>query len=806
MKSIKDLIERKFEALAAFLYDNRLKALLFCVLCWGLLIPNIRHLEFDTSNEGFLHEKDPILIEYNSFRDQFGRDEVALVTVKSKDGIFSLPFINKLKNLHDELADNVPYLDDITSLVNARYQFGREDALVVDDFMEEMPQSESDVENLRKRALTQPNYINMLINEELTVTSIVLKSDTYSGGRQKDNILEGFDDEIANDTEPAEYLTAEENAHFVNSVKAIINEYNSDDFETYITGSAVVTDSLKRWMLGDVKKFIRLSVVVIGLFLFLMFRRFSCVAIPLIIVFLTLFSTIAIMALTGVKFKLPTSILPSFLLAVGVGASVHLLTIVIQQLKKGESKRDAVIYASGHSGLPIFLTSLTTAGGLLSFANADVAPIAELGVFASVGVMLSFVYTVVLTPVFLSLIPFNARKKELGNETEFTKTDMLLGNLGRFAVRRRKLVLIVAAVLFILSIAGISKVRFSHDTLSWIPSYADVSRGTVFTDKAMKGSVNMEFILDTGETNGLYSPELLKKIDQFDSFAENYHDKDKFVGNSNSLSDILKEINRALNENRDSHYTIPDDRILVAQEFLLFENSGADDLEDFVDTQFSKTRISMKTPWLDSIKYIDFVKTMSDKANEYFEGYKVAVTGVTVLFARIMAATIYSMAESYVIAAFVISLMMVLMIGRLRLGLLSMIPNLLPILMAIAVIGWFSLPMDLFTMMVGSIAIGLAVDDTIHFMHNFVRYFNLYDDVEKAVEVTMQGTGKAMFTTSVVLAAGFLIYMMATMKNLYNFGLITAVAVIFALVGNLVLAPALMGVFAEKFRNKSNNI
>lgn len=160
MKGLKYSIERKFETLAAFLYDNRLKALLFCVLCWGFLIPNIRHLGFDTSNEGFLHEKDPILIEYNAFRDQFGRDEVALVTIKSKDGIFTLPFINKLKAMHDEFADNVPHLDDITSLVNARYQLGKEDALVVDDFMEEMPQSESDVEKFRRKALTQPNYIN----------------------------------------------------------------------------------------------------------------------------------------------------------------------------------------------------------------------------------------------------------------------------------------------------------------------------------------------------------------------------------------------------------------------------------------------------------------------------------------------------------------------------------------------------------------------------------------------------------------------------------------------------------------------
>jgi len=273
---------------------------------------------------------------------------------------------------------------------------------------------------------------------------------------------------------------------------------------------------------------------------------------------------------------------------------------------------------------------------------------------------------------------------------------------------------------------------------------------------------------------------------------------DVFAGKAWSLTTILKEINQALHQNRSVYYSIPKDRKLVAQEFLLFENSGSDDLEDVVDSQFSMARFTIKVPFKDAVQYGSFIKAVETYFEKNFPEAQVTITGMMALFFRTIHNVIISMAKSYGIALVVISAMMILLIGRIRIGLLSMIPNIAPILFMLGVIGTFSLPMDLFTMMVASIAIGLAVDDTIHFMHNFRRYYEISNDPKAAVFETLNTTGRAMLVTSVVLSLGFFIYAFATMQNLVNFGLLTAFTIIMALLSDYLIAPALMMVVNRK--------
>ena len=231
---------------------------------------------------------------------------------------------------------------------------------------------------------------------------------------------------------------------------------------------------------------------------------------------------------------------------------------------------------------------------------------------------------------------------------------------------------------------------------------------------------------------------------------------------------------------------------LVAQEFLLFENSGSDDLEDFVDSQFSKARFMIKVPFEDAYHAGIFIEQVNEHFERFFPEAEVTLTGMIGLLSRTITAAIHSMAKSYAIALVVITVLMILLIGRFRIGLLSMIPNLTPILLMLGVIGFFDLPMDLFTMMVASIAIGLAVDETIHFMHNFRRYYEHSGDPVKAVHDTLQTTGRAMLVTTVVLSIGFFIFGFATMSNVRNFGILTGFTIVMALLADYFLAPALM--------------
>ena len=265
------------------------------------------------------------------------------------------------------------------------------------------------------------------------------------------------------------------------------------------------------------------------------------------------------------------------------------------------------------------------------------------------------------------------------------------------------------------------------------------------------------------------------------------------IGKVVSFVDIIKETNQALNENRQEYYSIPDSADLIAQEFLLFESSGNSDLESLVDANYSKARITLRTPFIDSLEGNQFLDRAQSYFDQEFEGLaKVTFTGIGTLMTVTFEQAIYSSGVSYLLAFSMITLLMVLMIGNIKIGLISMIPNVLPIIFISMVMVIFKMPLDMFTLLIGAIALGLAVDDTVHFMHNFRRYELQYNDVDKAVRLTLMGTGRAITLTSIVLALGFLVLTFSQMNNLFDFGVLTASAILVALLADFFLMPAIM--------------
>ncbi len=809
---IKKRIEKMFEAWAMVVIRFRFLLLILVLIPTFLLGLQIRNLTIDTSNEGLLHPNDPILTSYNSFRDQFGRDDLLVIAVKS-DNIFTIPFLTQLKKLHDQLEARVPHLNDITSLVNARDTRGRGDTLLVDDLLLDFPENDLDLARLKKRVMANPVYQNQLVSVDNTFTTIIIKSDTYSGsGVSDDDVLQGFDEEVVtsasgNISRPGKrpaFLTDQENTEMVAVVKKIAMAYDSPDFRIFLAGSPLVTHTVKLLMMKDMKRFLRLAVLTIGLCLFFMFRRISGVILPLMVVGLTLISTLGLMALCNIQFKVPTIILPSFLLAVGVGASVHLLSLVYQKLRRGESKDNALIHALGHSGLAIFMTSLTTAAGLASFAAAKVAPIADLGLFSAAGVILSLFFTITLLPALLVILPLK-QNKEAQDRIGTGLFDRFLDRTADITTQYPKKIALISLMIVLLFSAGIPRLRFSHNLIAWLPVKLPARVATQVIDNNLKGSVALEIIVDTGSENGLYDRNLLLAMDRLGTELETFKKDSLFVGKVLDVTTILKEINQALNENRPGMYKIPDDPALIPQEFLLFENSGSDDLEDFVDSTFSKARITIKVPWRDALSYVPFIREIEKKFHKAFDTIKVndqpvaiSTTGIMSLFARILYATMYSAAQSYGIAIAVITIMMIFLLGDLFMGLIAMLPNISPILVVMGIMGWFRIPLDMFTMLVASIAIGLAVDDTIHFVYHFRRYYKETGNVHQAVSSTLHTAGRAMLTTSIVLSIGFFIFMFASMHNVFYFGMLVGLAIVIALLADFFLAPALMTMALEK--------
>ena len=797
MSTIRTRLEKWFEHLALAIYRHRILSLLIMLALSGILIVQIPKITIDTSTEGFLHDDDPALLAYNAFRDQFGRDEVIIIAIKPEE-VFDHRFLKKLKGMHEELEDNVPFLEDITSLINARNTRGEAHELIVEDLLENWPGDQKQLDILKSRALSNQMYKNLLLSEDGRFTTIVIQTHSYSGLGQEVDVLEEFENNSpgSDENEPQVaaargYLTDDENSQVVTAVKQIVKKYDASDFPIYVAGTPVVTHFLKRAMMGDMRKFMGLALAAVALLLFLMFRRITGVLLPLFIVVLSLLSTIGIMALTGTAIKVPTQILPSFLLAVGVGTSVHILAIFFQRYSEKENKEEAIAYALGHSGLAVVMTNVTTASGLMSFATSEVAPIADIGIFAGIGVLIAFVNTIILLPALLALIPLRTRKKK-NPGPQGTLMDRFLTSISNFSTGHPRAILVASAVVICVSVAFAAQIRFSHHPLGWFPQSNSIRVASEKLDQEMRGTLSLEVVIDTARENGLYDPEILNRLEEAAVFSEAQVYEDVFVGKAWSLTTILKEINRALNENRAEFYTIPQNKKLIAQEFLLFENSGSDDLEDVVDSQFSKARFSMKGPFQDAVHYAALMNTVDQYFRDKFPDANITLTGMMVLLSKTINNAIHSMAQSYIIALVVITILMVVLIGKVRIGLLSMVPNLMPILLMLGIIGATPISMDLFTMMVASIGIGLAVDDTIHFMHNFRRYYEQTGDPQLAVYKTLHTTGRAMLVTTIVLSIGFFIFVFADMNNLLNFGLLTSFTILMALLADYLVAPALM--------------
>lgn len=791
--NVRDRIEDWFETFAAGMYHHRFKTLaIMCVLIAALL-SQLPRVTIDTSTEGFLHENDPALVAYNEFRDQFGRDEVIIVAIERED-VFDLDFLRVLQQFHRDLEDKVPHVDEITSLINARHTRGNQDELIVEDLLENWPDSPEALADVRQRAMANPIYRHLLLSEDGRFTTVIVRTHTYSGRADETDVLDGFDDEPPASDSPdgvKTYLTDKENSEAVFAVKDVVGEYRDRGLTLYLAGSPVVTHFLKQSMMTDMRRFLGLAAVAVGICLFIMFRRISGVVLPMIVVILSLLSTISIMALSGTSIKVPTQILPSFLLAVGVGTSVHILAIFFHHFQQHRDKQQAIVYAMGHSGLAIVMTNVTTAAGLMSFSTADVAPIADLGIFAGIGVLLAFFYTVTLLPALLAVVPLK-KNPLLARSANGGAMDWLLSGVARFSTSRPRTILIVSALIIAGSIFAATGIRFSHYPLVWFPEDNPIRVATSTIDRELRGSMNLEVVIDTQKENGLYEPDFLRRLEAAVRHMETVSYGDVFIGKAWSLPTILKEIHQALNENRQAYYAIPDDRDLIAQELLLFENSGSDDLEDVVDSQFSKVRVTMKAPFTDAVKYSRLIEDAITYFEAQFPEATITTTGMIPLLAQTFTNSIYSLAKSYVTAIVIISILMVLLIGRLRIGLLSMVPNLAPIMLTMGIIYVFGYPMDLFTMLVASIAIGLAVDDTIHFMHNYRRYYEQSGDPVAAVHQTLRTAGRAMLVTTIVLAIGFFVLTFSKLTNIHNFGALTAITIITALLADYFLAPALM--------------
>ncbi|MAG30512.1 MAG: hypothetical protein CL908_06410 [Deltaproteobacteria bacterium] len=799
---MRDRIEAALERLGHLLYARAVWVIGGALLVVALGAGQIANIELRVSTDEFLREDDPVRVEYDDFLERFGRDDVIIVAIEPPD-VFDLGFLTRLRALHEELEDNIPHLRDIQSLVNARETRGVNDELIVGELMEDWPETEEELASIRLRALANPLYEGFILAKSGRLTTITIELEAFSDFYDAGDALAGFDDEApeassgeTGDERFATRLTGTQEAEIIETVNTILARYDAPDFEVYAGGTPLMNSALMGSMIRDISLFTLLSILTIAIFLAIVFRRALAIAVPLVVALLSVVATLGAMGTFGIPAMPISEIVPSFLLAVGVGGTVHILVIFRQQLDAGASREDAIAGALGHSGLPIIMTSVTTAGGLLSFVAAELVPIVIFGTIAPLGILVTLLLTLTLAPALIAVLPF---KPEPSHATSDLVSIRLLTRVGVFATDNAGRVLGSCAALAVLAVVGMLRLELSFDSLAWFPDDLPAKVASRKLDRELGGAVSLEMLIETGEEDGLHDPKLLHRIDRARHTVADIQVGDVIAGKSISLIDVVKEIHQALNGGTEQAHAIPGERALISQELLLFENSGSDDLEDLVDSQFSQARFTMRLPMIDAAQYPAFADEVERIFDAQLEGLADArLTGMMVVMGRSFVASIETLIRSYGIALAVITPLMMLLLGSVRLGLIAMIPNLFPILLTLGLMGWVGIPIEMFSLLIGSVALGLAVDDTIHFMHGFRRGYANTGDVPEAVRRTLRTTGQALLFTSIILSVAFFTYVLSDLTNLKNFGIMTAFAIVVAFLADILLAPALM-TFAARF-------
>ncbi len=619
-----------------------------------------------------------------------------------------------------------------------------------------------------------------------------------------------------------QFMNEEDSLRVHEAILEVMGRHQAPGFTIAAVGLPALNAAINDLMLGDLAWLALYSFVALALLMGLIFRSVVGVLGPLAVVGMAVVSTFGFMAAAGMTVTMLCTILPAFISCVGIGNSVHLLSVFRDYLRDGMEREDALVEAVATTGTPIFFTALTTMVGLLSFRFATLPAIQEMGTAGAIGVLVAMVHSLLFLPALVSF----TRKTKLGAHPHHEKDLLdrfLWGCLalsgdpeddGRGAEhprarsrRRRTLLgglLVVGAAGF-----GTTLLHVYHNPFAWIPDGTPIKTAFETMDEEIGGTSNVQLLITGTTERGLKDKALLEGLDALRDHIQGFEHPvvGKMVGNAISVLEIVKETNRALHGGDQAHYRIPADQGVINDDFFLFTNAGPDKLRRFATTDLSRGQMTIRIKWLDATGYQPLTKHVDEGIRRLIpEGSgKVEATGSVYTLVTTVSRIIGDLMTSFGTAFLIISVIMVILLRSVPLGLVAMVPNLAPILMIMGLMGYVDIPIDLNNLLIASIAIGVAVDDTIHYLHHFRVIHDRTGNVELAVRRAARHSGRAMASTTVVLMVGFFVYQGSQMANIQRFGLLIGLTCALALLNDLILAPALLRTLYRRKGEETDN-
>ncbi|WP_345303657.1 efflux RND transporter permease subunit [Lysobacter hankyongensis] len=791
----------------------------------------ISKLHMDMTIEGWFHKEDPTLVAFNRYHAQFGSEDGVYIVYKPKDGdVFSPASLEAVRGIQNELIhfraklkeDEESPLDHIVNvdtLVNApvltvdgdvlasRPLVG--DTVLTPEAITEIKAIAESEQQLKLRFFSRDHkYGGIQIETDFGAIPLDAEAVTEETVLSMDQVAAPTEEKDVEfkPTDQADYLTL-----FEEIKKILAKPEYAKHLDYYAVGNTAAAEHNVKMTEEMGMLYVVAFVIIMGLLWFL-FRSASAVVWSMSIVILSTVFTLGatgLLGLTVTGFLILTILL---ILTVGVADSVHTLTSYTALRTSGNDHQVALRRTYKYAGVALLLTGFTNMTGTMALNITPVVPIQSFAIMSTLGILFALLLTFYLLPVLIDLWPTVSKKKVIVDTPDKKRfLDVLprlksaLNNVVPI-VEKRPVAFIVPFILVLaVSIYGATQVKIDSQILDQYPEDSTFTQSVKVADEHMMGAYAMVLYLDFKEDFALQDPAVMKAMDELQKEFETKYKK--YVVMTNSITDIVKDANRELNGDAAEYYRIPDTRESLAQTLFLFNNANPSERQRFVDDNYRKANINISLHSYGSYEYevvfqsmrADIDKMMA-KLKAQYPKTEISITGI---FALAMQASQYlteNQAITFGIALVAVSVILLLVFGSFKVGLIALIPNLIPALLTLGLLGITGVPLDFFTMMLAPIIIGISIDDTVHFISNYQLQLAKDNDVNAALRRTMEETGPGVVFTSLILGLGFGIMAIASAAGTSNMGKFGAMAIFMGLLNDLFLLPALLLKFKPKFK------
>ncbi len=723
-----------------------------------------KNLNFSTNYRVFFSESNPELKAFESFQSTYTKNDNVLFVIKKKDSgsVFNNSDLSAIKKLTDQ-AWQIPYVIRVDSVTNFQHTSAVEDELIVEDLINEVDAEETYYQSRLKIAVEEPLLLNQSISKDGKVSAV-------------NAVLQFAEKDL---------MEVPQAINFALGVERKI-EADYPNLEVYVSGVAALNNAFAEAGMNDAGTITPIMFLVIFALVWIIIRAWSPTVAVLILIILSTMVGMGIGGYAGIELTPISMAAPTVILTLAVADAIHIYITLKSLMQEGMVKQKAIVESLKINFLPVTITSATTIVGFLALNFSDSPPYWHLGNITAVGIGAAWLFSITLLPVIISLLPYSIK---VVSEKEKTQSIML--KLANFVIDNYKKVFVGTSVITLIIICFIPTINFDDQ---WVEYFDKSVKFRSDSDVVLDsfGVYPIEYSIPAKSEGGISEPEYLQNIEKFIVYLRGV----KNVEHVYSISDIMKRLNKNMHGDDQSYYRIPEERDLSAQYLLLYELSlpyGLD-LNDRINIDKSASRVTVTFGRITTAELKNFLVQTDNWMQENFPNYmQTKPTGASVMFTYITERNISSMITGTMIAIFAIALMMIVALRSLKLGLLSLIPNGLPILTTFG--AWAILIGDVgFSVAtVASISLGIVVDDTVHFLSKYVRAREDRQlSVEDSIRYAFDNVGMAIVINTFILAVGFGVLTSSTFKLNVDMGLMTILAIVFALILDFLLLPAIL--------------